>query len=32
MFYLLLLFVALAKAPVLKQHPPLVPADEDEVE
>lgn len=28
----LLLFVALAKAPVLKQHPPLVPADEDEVE
>lgn len=27
-----LLFVALAKAPILKQHPPLVPIDDDEVE
>jgi membrane protease YdiL (CAAX protease family) len=27
-----LLFVALAKAPILKQRPPLVPIDEDEVE
>jgi len=28
----LLLFVALAKAPILKQRPPLVPVDDDEVD
>ena len=26
------LFVALAKGPILKQHPPLVPIDDDEVD